>query len=139
MKKHVTRQFNVTPGIGDGFVTLICENDHKSQQEICHTCSVVGCGWTSQGIVSTCHFAPTQRPICSVMIRCVHIPPTHAVKKDPLSRKMSLMSILRKTLRRSTRAVRNVGRATRSTLKSGTNAVGLTGRRRRRRRSHRKH
>lgn len=55
------------------------------------------------------------------------------------SRKMSLMSILRKTLRRSTRAVRNVGRATRSTLKTGTNAVGLTGRRRRRRRSHRKH
>jgi len=42
----------------DGWVTLICENDHKSQQSVCHTCNVAGCGWNSISGVSSCHFAP---------------------------------------------------------------------------------
>jgi hypothetical protein len=41
-----------------------------------------------------------------------------------------LMSILRKTFRKGTNAVRGVGRFSRRTLRKGTNVVGLTKRRR---------
>ena len=44
-----------------------------------------------------------------------------------------VVSLLRKSLKRSTNIVRRVGKVTRRTLKRGTNAVGLT----KRRRSHR--
>jgi hypothetical protein len=41
-----------------------------------------------------------------------------------------LLSLLRKTLRKGTRAVRFVGKKTTNVMKKGTNAVGLTKRRR---------
>jgi hypothetical protein len=41
----------------------------------------------------------------------------------------NVVGFLRKTLKRSTNAVRRVGKVTRKTLKRGTNAVGLTKRR----------
>lgn len=41
-----------------------------------------------------------------------------------------LITMLRKTLRKGTRAVRFVGKKTTNVLKKGTNAVGLTKRRR---------
>jgi hypothetical protein len=46
-----------------------------------------------------------------------------------------VVSILRKSLKRSTNIVRRVGKATRRTLKRGTNAIGLT----KRRATHRRH
>jgi hypothetical protein len=45
-----------------------------------------------------------------------------------------VVSLLRKSLKRSTNIVRRVGKATRRTLKRGTNAIGLT----KRRKSHRR-
>jgi hypothetical protein len=44
---------------------------------------------------------------------------------------MTLLGMLRKTLKRGTNVVRRVGKATRRTVKRGTNVVGLTGKRRR--------
>jgi hypothetical protein len=41
-----------------------------------------------------------------------------------------LLTILRKTLRKGTRAVRSVGKKTTNILKKGTNTIGLTKRRR---------
>ena len=41
----------------------------------------------------------------------------------------NVVGFLRKTLKRSTNAVRRVGKMTRKTVKRGTNAVGLTKRR----------
>jgi hypothetical protein len=50
-----------------------------------------------------------------------------------------IVSVLRKTLKRSTNVVRRVGKATRSTLRRGTNTIGLTKKRRTaHRKSHRK-
>jgi hypothetical protein len=48
-----------------------------------------------------------------------------------------VVSLLRKSLKRSTNIVRRVGKAARRTLKRGTNAVGLTKRRKSHRRAHR--
>ena len=50
---------------------------------------------------------------------------------------MSLLGMLRKSVKRSVNVVRRVGKATRKTVKRGTNVVGLTGRRRRGRKSRR--
>jgi hypothetical protein len=49
----------------------------------------------------------------------------------------NVVGFLRKTLKRSTNAVRRVGKMTRRTMKRGTNAVGLTKRRKSHRRSRR--
>jgi hypothetical protein len=45
----------------------------------------------------------------------------------------NVVGFLRKTLKRSTNAVRRVGKVSRRTLKRGTNAIGLTKRRKSRR------
>lgn len=67
-------------------------------------------------------------------------PASPAFRKSLAPVEMSgVVNFLRKSLKRSSNAVRRVGKATRRTLKRGTNAVGLTKRRRsaHRRRSHR--
>ena len=45
----------------------------------------------------------------------------------------NVVGFLRKSLKRSTNAVRRVGKLTRKTVKRGTNAIGLTKRRKSRR------
>lgn len=51
----------------------------------------------------------------------------------------NVVGFLRKTLKRSTNAVRRVGKITRKTVKRGTNAVGLTKRRKSRRGGRKSH
>lgn len=60
---------------------------------------------------------------------------TPAQQKSARSIEMTnVVGFLRKTLKRSTNAVRRVGKMTRKTVKRGTNAIGLT----KRRKSHRR-
>lgn len=51
-------------------------------------------------------------------------------------RGMNLIGLLRRTVSKSTGAVRRVGKLTRKTLKRGTNLVGITRKRRASRRQH---
>jgi hypothetical protein len=55
-------------------------------------------------------------------------------RRSTRRRGMNLFGLVRRTLGRSTRTVRKVGKFTRSTLKRGTNLLGITRRNRRHRR-----